>query len=281
MFIELCARFLARDFPGRVRGKSVGPNGNGGDHRRGADWRVDRPGAAFREAGDASRGGGARSPERSRQARAAGIIDQATTELEEGVAGAEVVVVCTPVSRIGHDVRRAAEAVPARCACHRCRQHQEADRRDRRGPPGRSRRLRRRPSDRRIGTLGLGPCTGRPAPQPRLRAHSHPSHPRDRLDRARVFWSRLGCRIVEMSPIEHDEVLAFTSHLPHALAAALTLSVPIDWQALRGRRLPRRHPCCRVRYRALDGNLPREPRAAPQGAGDPGERGSPISSTLS
>jgi prephenate dehydrogenase len=35
-----------------------------------------------------------------------------------------------------------------------------------------------------------------------------------------------------MSPIEHDEVLAFTSHLPHALAAALTLAVPTDWQPL-------------------------------------------------
>ena len=35
-----------------------------------------------------------------------------------------------------------------------------------------------------------------------------------------------------MSPIEHDEVLAYTSHLPHALAAALTLSVPPEWLAL-------------------------------------------------
>ena len=32
-----------------------------------------------------------------------------------------------------------------------------------------------------------------------------------------------------MTPIEHDEVLAYTSHLPHALAAALASSIPPDW----------------------------------------------------
>ena len=32
-----------------------------------------------------------------------------------------------------------------------------------------------------------------------------------------------------MAPSEHDEVLAYTSHLPHALAAALAASVPADW----------------------------------------------------
>ncbi len=35
-----------------------------------------------------------------------------------------------------------------------------------------------------------------------------------------------------MSPTEHDEVLAYTSHLPHALAAALASSVPAEWLAL-------------------------------------------------
>jgi prephenate dehydrogenase len=35
-----------------------------------------------------------------------------------------------------------------------------------------------------------------------------------------------------MDPAEHDEVLAHTSHLPHAAAAALALSVPSEWLAL-------------------------------------------------
>ena len=35
-----------------------------------------------------------------------------------------------------------------------------------------------------------------------------------------------------MSPVEHDEILAYTSHLPHAVAAALAGSVPAEWLPL-------------------------------------------------
>ena len=52
--------------------------------------------------------------------------------------------------------------------------------------------------------------------------------PPDRLDRARAFWSGLGCRLFEVDPVGHDERLALTSHLPHAVAAALAASVPPD-----------------------------------------------------
>ncbi|MEI7904378.1 MAG: prephenate dehydrogenase [Candidatus Firestonebacteria bacterium] len=38
------------------------------------------------------------------------------------------------------------------------------------------------------------------------------------------LWSRLGGKIVSMSPAEHDRVVALTSHVPHFLASALTLS---------------------------------------------------------
>jgi prephenate dehydrogenase len=61
-------------------------------------------------------------------------------------------------------------------------------------------------------------------PTPRTRA--------DRLRRARDFWSALGCRLLEMGPSEHDEILAYTSHLPHALAAALAATVPVEWLPL-------------------------------------------------
>jgi len=37
----------------------------------------------------------------------------------------------------------------------------------------------------------------------------------------RDFWSRMGCRVKLMSPVEHDRVFANVSHLPHITAAAL------------------------------------------------------------
>jgi len=36
-----------------------------------------------------------------------------------------------------------------------------------------------------------------------------------------AFWQALGAQVVEMTAQEHDEILAFTSHLPHLLAFAL------------------------------------------------------------
>ncbi len=46
------------------------------------------------------------------------------------------------------------------------------------------------------------------------------------LVEARAFWAGIGCRVIEMSPDEHDRALALTSHLPHAVAAALATVVP-------------------------------------------------------
>jgi len=35
------------------------------------------------------------------------------------------------------------------------------------------------------------------------------------------FWQTLGGRVLELSPAEHDEIVAMVSHFPHLLAAAL------------------------------------------------------------
>jgi prephenate dehydrogenase len=42
------------------------------------------------------------------------------------------------------------------------------------------------------------------------------------------FWQSLGGEVVTMSPAEHDQALAATSHLPHLIASALALATPKD-----------------------------------------------------
>ena len=44
----------------------------------------------------------------------------------------------------------------------------------------------------------------------------------------RSFWQSLGSRILEMSPEEHDRKIARISHLPHLMAAAVTLAALQD-----------------------------------------------------
>jgi len=43
----------------------------------------------------------------------------------------------------------------------------------------------------------------------------------DHLTRLTDFWTSLGCRVLAMSPEEHDRKVARISHLPHAVAAAV------------------------------------------------------------
>ncbi len=44
----------------------------------------------------------------------------------------------------------------------------------------------------------------------------------------RSFWAFMGCRVLEMSPEEHDRKVARISHLPHLAAAAVTMAALYD-----------------------------------------------------
>ena len=43
-----------------------------------------------------------------------------------------------------------------------------------------------------------------------------------------AFWRKLGCRVVVLSPGDHDRLIARTSHLPHVVAAALVANLHRD-----------------------------------------------------
>jgi prephenate dehydrogenase len=190
-------------------------------------------GLALRSRGLAARVVGVgRDPRTLEQARERGVIDHATTDLAEGVGGADVVVVCTPVSRIPQDVRRIAESAPTTALVTDAgsTKRQIVDAVERHAASSRmfvgahplAGSERTGSANARAELFDDRPCVLTPTPRTSG----------ERLERARGFWGALGCRVVEMSPTEHDEVLAYTSHLPHALAAALASSVPGEWLGL-------------------------------------------------
>jgi prephenate dehydrogenase len=157
-----------------------------------------------------------------------GALDEATTDLAAGVAGADVVVVCTPVSQVALFVLRAAALGPSDVlvtdAGSTKRTIVEAVEEDARGratfvaahPIAGSERSGVGHADADLFVDRV--CVLTPTDQT----------PTDRLERARAFWSALGCRLVETDPAAHDRTLALTSHLPHAVAAALAATVPAD-----------------------------------------------------
>jgi prephenate dehydrogenase len=173
-----------------------------------------------------------RDPGKLETAKANGAIDRATSDFPQGVAGAEVVVVCTPVSQVAHDVRRAAEIVPASTLLT---------------DAGSTKKLivetvQRHPQAAAL-FIGAHPLAGSERTgvvnaradlfEDRVCVITPtPFAPKERIERARQFWRGLGCRVIAMSPIDHDEVVAYTSHLPHALSAALAGSVPAEWLPL-------------------------------------------------
>jgi prephenate dehydrogenase len=170
-----------------------------------------------------------------RVARRVGAITHTTIDLNKGVAEADLVIVCTPAGRIVEHVRQAAHHCPERTlltdvgsakqvivealdaglarGCRFLGGHPLAGS-EKTGANNASADL----FDGRVAVL---------TPTKNTRAED--------FDLLEEFWQALGAVVVQMSPEEHDQALALTSHLPHAAAAALALAVPEKYFRLSGR----------------------------------------------
>lgn len=183
-------------------------------------------GAALKAAGySGTIVGCGRDAARLEQAHRAGLLDVGTTDPGEAAARSDLLVFCLPVDRLVPGIR---DVLP------RCR-------------PGT--RITDAGSVKRIVCDALGP---RPAPgvafvgshplagsEKQGFEHAVPDLYRDRVvvttpdkdaDEADVcavesLWQAVGARVVRMPAVEHDEVLARTSHVPHVAAAALAAAL--------------------------------------------------------
>ncbi|MDP6446845.1 MAG: prephenate dehydrogenase/arogenate dehydrogenase family protein [Pirellulaceae bacterium] len=146
-----------------------------------------------------------------------GAITSATTDWASGLAGADVVVVCTPVEHIPDHVRTAAQLAP------------QAWITDAGSAKSQIVQALRDQTERYIGSHPLAGSEKTGC------GHSRDDLFVDRVaivtptddtpptltERASEFWRSLGANVVAMSPSQHDDALAATSHLPHVVASAL------------------------------------------------------------
>jgi prephenate dehydrogenase len=161
-----------------------------------------------------------------RTARRMEAVSHTTIDLNKGVADAELVIVCTPVGQIVEHVRQAALHCTERTLItdvgstkqqivaaldgglgHGCRflgSHPIAGS-EKTGAQNASANL----FEGRMAIL---------TPTKNTRAED--------FDLLEQFWQSIGAVVVQMSPEEHDQALAITSHLPHLAAAALVQTVP-------------------------------------------------------
>ncbi len=186
-------------------------------------------GQAIRARGLATRVVGiGRNETRLAEAIRYGAVDSTTTDLAQGAAEADVAVVCTPVTGIAETVRQLARAGRTSLLIT---------------DAGSTKRaivdVVERDNLARAVFVGGHPIAGSERQgvefadaalfEGRVCAITPTTRtPTDRKERARVFWEALGCAVLEIDPIAHDAILALTSHLPHAVAAALAATVPAD-----------------------------------------------------
>jgi prephenate dehydrogenase len=155
------------------------------------------------------------------RARQAETITQSTTDLERGVADAELIVVCTPVSDIVARVQQVTKHCPDGALIT---------------DVGSTKAVIVETLEasltRDISFVGSHPLAGSEKTGPE---HAVPDlfhdrvtvvtptaqTPRSSTETILEFWSLLGSQVLEMSPLEHDRVLAMTSHTTHVVASAL------------------------------------------------------------
>jgi prephenate dehydrogenase len=155
-----------------------------------------------------------------------GAIDESFYESRLGVAKADVVAFCIPVNRI------AEEAVAAAKSCSSGALFTDAGSTKSKIVSAVEGRLYNG-----ISFVGAHPLAGSEKQGPEhanaqlfegrttiiTRTAKTPTHA---LARAQDFWEALGTRVVVMTPEQHDQTVAFTSHLPHLAAVALAGILP-------------------------------------------------------
>jgi prephenate dehydrogenase len=156
-----------------------------------------------------------RSASRLDAARRAGVIDRAATDVQQ-LSGTPLAIVCTPVDRIVADVRALAAL---------------------KQPPalitdvGSVKRAICEPLRDLPQFVGSHPLAGS---EKKGFEHAHEVTLNDRVcvvtemegngsasTSAQSFWRSLGMQVITMGAGRHDEILARTSHFPHAAAYAL------------------------------------------------------------
>jgi prephenate dehydrogenase len=155
------------------------------------------------------------------KAKDAGIVDEFHTNIRDGVAKSNFVIVCTPVDQIVQDVREVAAHTPKGCLIT---------------DVGSTKRVivetLRAELPAKAPFLGSHPMAGSEKKgsdfadaelfQNRVCIIT-PTEKCDPLATAKIhdFWQHVGSRVLKMTPEEHDRSVAYVSHLPHVVAAAL------------------------------------------------------------
>jgi prephenate dehydrogenase len=170
--------------------------------------------------------GATRTSKSAKAAMEIGAVDEMVETMEKAAENAELVVVCTPVQSIAEHVQRCAAAASSEVVL----------------TDGGSTKanLCQALEGLQHGTfVGSHPLAGTHETGPRagdgdlFRGRTVimtpvESTPGDTTNRVRGFWQSLEAEVELMTPEQHDQLLASSSHAPHLIASALAASTCED-----------------------------------------------------
>ncbi len=168
-----------------------------------------------------------RSDSSLKVAKEIGAISEGTTNIREGVADADFVLVATRVSVIGDQleeidtcVRPGTPITDAGSTKQSIVDRWEQSRSSRKGRFVGSHPL--------AGSHQRGPQAADPSLFEDKLTVLTPveSTPRKDTESVSAFWQLIGAQVCHLSPSEHDRLLASASHAPHVIAAALATATP-------------------------------------------------------
>ncbi len=150
-----------------------------------------------------------------------GAIDEAATDVAAAARDADLVILCTPVGLFGEMLRGLAPALSPgaivtdvgstkRSVVELAHKHLPAPGRFVASHPmagSEKRGVEFARTDLFEGAI----CLTTPTPDTDAAA----------IESVEAFWRKIGMRILRLTPVDHDRLLADVSHLPHAVAAAL------------------------------------------------------------
>ena len=169
-----------------------------------------------------------RDPAKLELARRLGAIDEISLDLATAATDTDCIVFCTPVNRIAEQVKLVAACCPPGAILTDAGSTKRAIVEAVEGEPrfvgahplagSEKKGVEYAHADLFVERWTVLTPTARTLPEA--------------VAAVRSFWEALGARVRLMTPADHDQALALTSHLPHLVAAALAGLLPDDWRDL-------------------------------------------------
>ncbi|MBI3601413.1 MAG: prephenate dehydrogenase [Candidatus Omnitrophica bacterium] len=161
-----------------------------------------------------------------REATDVGAIDESSSDLKRGINGADLIVLATPVHTILEILDFLGKEHHRGCMVTDLGSTKAAI-------VERAEKVLHHSvlfvgSHPLVGSEKKGPTYANAALYENVTCVMTPTDKTNRLAKEKIkhFWSQLGAQVKMMSPQEHDEVLAFISHVPHLAAFGLMKAIP-------------------------------------------------------